>query len=43
MTFATPEEMTAVMGTAEKNPFVLQVREETKQLKELVLEVRKRG
>jgi hypothetical protein len=43
MTFRNPEEMKAVMGTAEDNSFVKQVRQDTELFRELVESVRKRG
>jgi hypothetical protein len=42
-TFDSPEEMEAVIHTAEENTFVLQVREETEEFKKLVYEIKKRG
>jgi len=42
-TFRDAAEMKAVVGTAEDNSFVKQVREETKQFKELVEAARQRG
>lgn len=43
MTFRNDDEMKAVMGTAEDNSFVKQVRKETEAYKETVEKVRKRG
>jgi len=42
-TFRNREEMTAVVGTAESNSFVKQVREETEALEERIAAIRKRG
>jgi len=42
-TFATPQEMHAVLGTAEENSFVKQVRRETETFTALVKAVKKRG
>ena len=42
-TFANPAEMSAVMGTAEDNNFVKQVRRETQEFEQCVDAVRKRG
>jgi hypothetical protein len=43
MVYSTPEEMEAVLGTAEANSFVKQVRKETQALAEAVEAIRKRG
>jgi len=43
MTFRNAAEMEAVMGTAETNSFVRQVREETEAFKTLVAKVKERG
>ena len=43
MNYSTPEEMAAVLGTAEGNGFVKQVRKETQALAELVDEIKRRG
>jgi NDP-sugar pyrophosphorylase family protein len=43
MTFRNPQEMKAVVGTAEDNSFVKQVRRDTEAFRELVESVRKRG
>jgi len=43
MTYTTPEEMAAVLGTAEGNSFVKQVRKETQEFAALVAAVRSRG
>ena len=43
MAYSTDEEMEAVLGTAEDNTFVKQVREETEQFKTLIEAVKQRG
>jgi hypothetical protein len=43
MTFATAAEMEAVMGSAEDNSFVKQVREETDAFAEAAGEIKQRG
>lgn len=43
MTFAGPGEMEAVLGTAEANGFVKQVREETEAFAERIEAVKQRG
>jgi hypothetical protein len=43
MTYSTPEEMAAVLGTAEGNSFVKQVRKETQALAEGVEAIKGRG
>jgi hypothetical protein len=43
ITFANPQEMTAVLGDPQNNSFVKQVRRETEAFEALVEEVRKRG
>ena len=43
MTFAGPEEMEAVLGTAEANSFVKQVRQETEAFAERIEAVKRRG
>ncbi|MBE3133391.1 MAG: DUF4954 family protein [Acidobacteria bacterium] len=43
MTYSTPEEMAAVLGTAEGNSFVKQVRQETQAFAELAEAIKKRG
>ena len=43
MTFDTPEEMTAVLGSAEKNSFVKQVRQETDQFAKLIEDAKNRA
>ncbi|MCX5676136.1 MAG: DUF4954 family protein [Planctomycetota bacterium] len=43
MTYSTPEEMAAVLGTAEGNSFVKQVRQETLAFAELAEAIKKRG
>jgi len=43
MTYTTPEEMAAVLGTAEGNSFVKQVRQETQAFAALVTAVQSRG
>jgi hypothetical protein len=43
MSYSTPEEMAAVLGTAEGNSFVKQVRKETLALAEVVDEIKRRG
>jgi len=41
--YSTPEEMAAVLGTAEGNSFVKQVRKETQALAQVVEEIKRRG
>jgi hypothetical protein len=43
MVYSTPAEMAAVLGTAEGNSFVKQVRKETEAFKELVAAMKQRG
>ncbi|MCX5683308.1 MAG: hypothetical protein NT049_06450 [Planctomycetota bacterium] len=43
MSYSTPEEMAAVLGTAEGNGFVKQVRKETQELADRVDEIKRRG
>jgi hypothetical protein len=43
MVYSTPAEMAAVLGTAEGNSFVKQVRKETEAFKDLVAAVKQRG
>ena len=43
MVYTTPAEMAAVLGTAETNSFVKQVRQETEAFKEFVAAVKQRG
>ena len=43
MVYSTPEEMAAVLGTAEGNSFVKQVRKETLALAEEVAKIKNRG
>jgi hypothetical protein len=43
MVYTTPDEMTAVLGTAEANSFVKQVRKDTQAFKDLVAAVKQRG
>jgi hypothetical protein len=43
MSYGSPDEMAAVLGTAEGNSFVKQVRKETQALAQVVEEIKKRG
>ncbi len=42
-TFRNKDEMTAAIGVVDDNSFVKQVRQETKEFKELVAEIKKRN
>ncbi len=41
-TFRNPEEMTAVIGTIDSNDFIVQVKQETEEFKNLILDIKKR-